>query len=304
MFLIYIFFFLKILDNLINEVDAATFENKDDKDESVFLAQKAKSAVLAWKAHQLRCINQDRARLDLLQSLDSTSVLIVQDFAMKFMPSRYREAQSEFFGKRGISWHVSVCHTKVDGKLKSLTFIHIMESGIQDSNTIVLIMEHVLRSLKKQHPRIVRAFFRQDNGGCYHSGTTILSAGILSERSGIPVSRLDFSDPQGGKGSCDRKAAQIKAHVKSYINEGNSVTSARELKQAIESRGGIPGVNVAVVRVKNNGPGNFKLKGINSLNNFSFTDEGFTAFRAYKIGSGKYYTWNSFKSGTFQIYIN
>ena len=48
------------------------------------------------------------------------------------------------------------------------------------------------------------------------------------------IMHVDFSGPQGGMGSCDRKAAQIKSHVKSYVNEGHSVTNVRELKQAIE----------------------------------------------------------------------
>ena len=230
-------------------MDAGNFESEDDKDEAVFLVQRASEAITAWKAHQLRSINQDRARLEVLASLDSTGVLIVQDFAMKFMPVQYREAQSDFFGKRGLSWHVSVCHRKVGGELESQTFIHILQTGLQDSTAVVLIMDHVLRSLKKQHPEIVRSFFRQDNAGCYHSAQTILSVDILSKRSGIQVTDVDFSDPQGGKGSCDRKAAQVKSHVKSYVNEGHSVTNVRELKQAIESRGGIPGVRVTVVKV-------------------------------------------------------
>ena len=101
------------------------------------------------------------------------------------------------------------------------TFIHILESGLQDSETVVFIMEHVLRSLKEQQPEITAAYFRQDNAGCYHSSCTILSAGVLSTRSGVQVKQIDFSDPQGGKGFCDRKSAQVKAHVKSYVNEGN-----------------------------------------------------------------------------------
>ena len=111
-------------------MDAANFESEDDKDEAVFLVQRASEAITAWKAHQLRSINQDRARLEVLASLDSTGVLIVQDFAMKFMPVQYREAQSDFFGKRGLSWHVSVCHRKVGGKLESQTFIHILQTGL------------------------------------------------------------------------------------------------------------------------------------------------------------------------------
>ena len=102
-------------------MDVANFESEDDKDEAVFLVQKVSEAIAAWKAHQLRSINQDRARLEVLEFLDPSCVLIVQDFAMKFIPVQYREAQSDFFGKRGISWHVSVCLRKVSGKLESQT---------------------------------------------------------------------------------------------------------------------------------------------------------------------------------------
>lgn len=273
--------------------------NEYDQDESVFLFENAKSSIAAWKSHQLRTINQDRARVDVLESLDSTSVLIWQDFAMKFMPAQYREAQSDFFGKRGISWHISVCYWKAGGvTLESQTLIHIMESGQQDSTAVVLIMEHVLQTLKRDHPEIVKAYFRMDNAGCYHSAQTVLSVGVLSQRSGIQVCQIDFSDPQGGKGACDRKAAQIKAHVKSYVNEGFSVLTALDLKKAIESRNGIPGVRAAVIRVNNKSPlPAWKMDGINSLNNFHYSDKEFTVYRAYDIGSGKCYSWQDFNLG-------
>ena len=102
------------------------------------LSRKLARPFAAWKAHQLRSINQDRARLKVLEFLDPTCVLIVQDFAMTFTPVQYREDQSDFFGKRGISRHVSVCLRKVSGKLESQTFIHIFQSGLQDSTAVVL----------------------------------------------------------------------------------------------------------------------------------------------------------------------
>jgi hypothetical protein len=73
----------------------AKFNSNDDKDEALFLVQNAQKAILSWKAHQLRTINQDRAKLDVLALIDSEDVLIVQDFAMKFMSSQYREAQGD-----------------------------------------------------------------------------------------------------------------------------------------------------------------------------------------------------------------
>ena len=57
----------------------------------------------------------------------------------------------------------------------------------------------------------------------------------------------DFSDPQGGKGPCDRKPATIKAHVRRYINEEHDVLTARDFKDAVLSYGGVKGVRVALV---------------------------------------------------------
>ena len=140
-----------MLDDINCEVHKKKFLNEEDRDEAIFMVKNARQAISEWKAHQLRSAHQDITRLYILQRMSSSSVLIVQDFAMKFIPTRYREAQSDFFGKRGISWHISVCLRKTDKRLEAQTFIHILESELQDSETVVLIMEHVLRSLKLQH---------------------------------------------------------------------------------------------------------------------------------------------------------
>ena len=66
------------------------------------------------EAHQLRSVRQDQARIDCLNLLDDASVLVTQDWAMKFLPTKYRESQSNWFGKRGLSWHLSVVVQNVD----------------------------------------------------------------------------------------------------------------------------------------------------------------------------------------------
>lgn len=80
-----------------------------------YLVCNARKSIEAWKAHLLRSVNQDEARLDTLTKLDSKSVLIVLDWAMKYLPRKYRESQSDWFGKRGISWHIAVVTRKVIG---------------------------------------------------------------------------------------------------------------------------------------------------------------------------------------------
>ena len=56
--------------------------------------------------------------------------------------------------------------------------------------------------------------------------------------------KLDFSDPQRGKGSCDRKAAAVKNHIRIYLNSGQDVETPEQMKNAVESSGGMPGVRV------------------------------------------------------------
>ena len=59
---------------------------------------------MAWKSRLLRSVNQDGARVQLLEAIDESSVLIVQDWAKKYLPRKYRQRQTDWFGKRGIPW--------------------------------------------------------------------------------------------------------------------------------------------------------------------------------------------------------
>ena len=131
--------------------------------------------IMAWKGHLLRDINQDKARLNLFRDLDSDSVLIVLDWAMKFLPRKYRESQSDWFGKRGISWHIAVAMTKRNDCLKSLTFVHVFQSCTQDSSAVLAIIDDVVNQLICDRPEIKKIFFRQDNAGCYHSAFNLLA---------------------------------------------------------------------------------------------------------------------------------
>lgn len=59
--------------------------------------------------------------------------------------------------------------------------------------------------------------------------------------------RVGFSNPQGGKAPCDRKAATIKAHVRCFDSEGHDVLTADDFKDAILSKNGVRGERVTVV---------------------------------------------------------
>ena len=83
------------------------------------------------------------------------------------MPRKYRESQKDWFGKRGISWHVSVVLRRStctpgsfqdESELEALTFVHIVHQAAQDSQTVVAIMRHVIEESRKIMPELKRGF--------------------------------------------------------------------------------------------------------------------------------------------------
>ena len=107
-----------------------------------------------WKKHLLRTVHQDAARKYILDSLDGTSVFLVTDWAMKWIPTRYRECQREFFGKRGLPWHITYAIrakplllssaqscSSVDARtFEHRTFCHVFDDAKQDGFAVIIIL--------------------------------------------------------------------------------------------------------------------------------------------------------------------
>ena len=274
----------------VTHLSAQSNVHEDSRDEVLFTTDQARHSILAWKAHLLRSVNQDQARLDVLENLDETSCFLVEDWAMKFLPRKYRESQTDWFGKRGLSWHVTVAiRREASQDLSMMTFTHVFQSCAQDSPAVQAIMADVIGKLKSVIPALQKVFYRQDNAGCYRSGQTVVGAMVAGQLHGVKLQRLDFSDPQGGKGSCDRKAASIKAHIRVHLNEGHDIETASDMVNAMQSRGGVPGLSVTLCDgvVSPPNPVVTKITGISSIANVEYGPDHIRVWKAYAIGPGK-----------------
>lgn len=184
--------------------------------------------------HLIRSRNQNRARTNILSDMDDNECLIIADWAMKFLPRRYREGQTDWFAKRGLNWHISVAYMKgEDEQLTSTTYVHIFDTpASQDSATTSAVLEDVAKDLLAElHPKAIKFHFWSDNAGCYKSSNTIIT---LHQQLGNNLISYDFCESQDGKGPCDRKSSHIKSSIKRYINEGNDVLSAKQMKQVFK----------------------------------------------------------------------
>ena len=112
-----------------------SLEDGAEKDQIKYQFEQLTNKIDAWKAHILRSINQDQARLDIIQNLGPQSTLLVLDWAMKFLPRKFREG--DWFGKRGISWHITVAMRRSEeGNLQMVTFVHLFEKCTQISSSL------------------------------------------------------------------------------------------------------------------------------------------------------------------------
>ncbi|XP_052097306.1 uncharacterized protein LOC127732267 [Mytilus californianus] len=248
--------------------------------------------ITDWKRHILRTINQDKGRSDLLKSLSSEQAVIVMDWAMKFLPMSFREKQSDWFGQKGINWHVSVCIYKSENEeLKHRTFAHCVEATKQDWYTVSALLEHTLQTIKSQLPNIKTVFLRSDNAGCYHCGNLWFSIPFISERTGVYIRRYDFSEAQSGKSYCDAKIAHMRGKIRQCVSNGKNVVCASDMKSAIDDYGGVSGCQAAHVEITNildDHRATGLIKGISKISNIEFQENmQITMWKAYGIGQGR-----------------
>ncbi|KAK2566251.1 hypothetical protein P5673_009723 [Acropora cervicornis] len=115
---------------------------------------------------------------------------------------------------------------------------------VQDWFSVASVIEHALSLVNMENPQL-----RSDNAGCYHKTELLLSLKSLGDRHGVVIERYDVSDPQSGKDVCDRRIASIKTHIRRWVNEGHDVATAREMKVAPQSHGGVRRCRFAVVEI-------------------------------------------------------
>ena len=261
----------------------------EQREDLLYDFDRSKSDILLWKAHIIRSINQGEAKQDALRAADDTSAILIMDWAMKFLQMRYREKQSNWFGKRGLSWHISTLITKhaSTGKVELTSYAHIFDSCQQDWYAVCSIIENTLEVVEKDHPQITQVSLRSDEAGCYHNNFLLAAVTDAGKRVGLTVTRYDFSEPQYGKDVCDRILCPMKSAIRRYCCEGNDVLSAKDMCTALSQRP-VRGTTACVCLVNETQKTLEvnKMDGFSKYHNFKFELNGIRVWRAYGEGKG------------------
>ena len=90
----------------------------------------AREIIFQWKSHIIRAENQERAKQNVLSSLQVNYVLIVIDWAMKFLQMKYREKAIRMVREKRNQLACKLCYIKnaADDSLQIQSYVHLFYS--------------------------------------------------------------------------------------------------------------------------------------------------------------------------------
>ncbi|CAF1537292.1 unnamed protein product, partial [Didymodactylos carnosus] len=174
--------------------------------------------INAWKSHQLRSINQDVCRQQVIQGLSNTNIFVNLDWGMNWRIGVVTRKQNIEENKEEENELDDQSNNKsnVSHQFENTVFVHMFDHCTQDSKTVTAIIQDILKRTKSNDPQIKEAYIRLDNAGCYHCAQTLISLSQISKVTG----------------ACDRFAAVIISRIRRYLNAKHNITTAEEFVHA------------------------------------------------------------------------
>ena len=76
------------MHQIVKDGKNLSFYSQEQQGDFLYDIEKSSEAIVQWKAHIMRSVDQEQAKLDILAKLDQSSCLLVMDWAMKFLQLR------------------------------------------------------------------------------------------------------------------------------------------------------------------------------------------------------------------------
>ncbi|CAC5404713.1 unnamed protein product [Mytilus coruscus] len=158
----------------------------------------------------------------------------------------------------------------------------------ENKEAVMYTVEESILAVRKWKAHIIRSRNQEEARSSIVEDMTHTDVVITSDWA------MKFLPRKYQEGPCDRRASHVKSIVRRYINEGHDVTTALQMREAIDREkkkdikvNVVSSVNIVdVVSSKSNIPS------ISLMYNFHFTESGLRMWKAFSIGEGKLLKWN------------
>lgn len=207
--------------------------------------------IKLYQTHRIRVAVQRIAINAIMDGLTNVQALLVMDFKMKFEAEYYREKTTDFYGKKGSSWHGTMVYSrpteqqKIDSPKElephQITYYDHISSGDskQDWKAVLTYFEATIMRMKQDLPHVNTIYVQSDNARCYKTPGLLLGMFVVCQKHKVQIISFIHSGVQDGKGPIDGHFATAMKHVIRYVNRGNNVVTSVELIQALRSNGGV-----------------------------------------------------------------
>ena len=153
--------------------------NKDIQREVNLGYEKASEYIVEWSRHNLRATRQDAEEKSIISQMDQDEAFCMFDWGEKFLPQEYREAQSAYFGKRGmlvlvgsfvwkdpippLATTMATITTFSPSTFSTESYIHAFTSAVQTGFDSLSAGEITTKQLKADYFHILKLHKRTDN---------------------------------------------------------------------------------------------------------------------------------------------
>jgi len=200
-----------------------------------------------YRGHRIRVRNQREAIDELLDGLLLNQALIVLDFKMKFEAMYYREKTTDFYAKKGDSWHGAMAYTRYitpsteDVQPHHISYYDHISSGdtTQDYQAVLSYFEAVCMRIKSDFPHVRQIYVQSDNARCYKTPELVYGVFEIAKQNGLELLRYIHTGVQDGKGPIDGHFATAMKHVSKYCNMGNNVVTPIDIVKGLRANGGV-----------------------------------------------------------------
>ncbi|CAF1545057.1 unnamed protein product [Adineta ricciae] len=240
--------------------------------------------------HRIRTVQQDLVKSKMLSSMPNTTAFHTIDWAQKILPQWFREGQTAYFGKKGMSALVgSFIFYDTSMTLITRTYILCLTRCDQTEQATLSGGFLILKQFQNDYQHINSLVKRSDNASVLGGRATPEGEWSLSDSLGIKIIMRDYSEVQAGKDICDRIAGASKMRMKAYLHAGNDVVNASQIKRGMEYCGGIKNVKVAVGEMINNvcAIDSYHIADISMIRNIVYNDYHMVLRKASEIGPGR-----------------
>ena len=149
--------------------------------------------------------------------------------------------------------------------------------------------EHVAKQIKIDIPNAKNTYIKSDNAGCYAGNGFLEGQNHILKSCELVLKRHDYNEPQRGKDQCDRESATAQHLRTTYVNAGNDIQSAEDVKKSLLYMNGVRNAKVSVVSVDEslNSVDAQTIDGISKYHSAEFYEDHVKLWNFYNIGAGK-----------------